>query len=184
LTSGSVIAASLVTGLNSDVPGLVVAQVSENAYDSITGRTLLIPQGARLVGRYETGIAFGQRRAAVIWQRIIWPDGSWLRIDDVPATDAQGQAGLADRVDLHTGSLLKGIALSTLLGAGTELGFGGDESELVRALRQSAQQNGARGGDRIVERHLNIPPTIRVRPGWPLRVVVHKDLVLKPWSGR
>lgn len=181
LSSGSVIAASLVTGLNSDVPGLVVAQISENVHDSITGRVLLIPQGARLVGRYDDRTAFGQRRARVIWQRIIWPDGSSLRIEDVPASDAMGQAGLADSVDLHSGSLLKGVALSTLLGAGTELGFGGEESELVRALRQSAQQNGARAGDRLVERHLDIPPTIRVRPGWPLRVIVHQDLVLKPW---
>ena len=181
LSSGSVIAASLVTGLNSDVPGLVVAQVTENVHDSITGRVLLIPQGARLVGRYEDRTAFGQRRARVIWQRIIWPDGSSLRIGDLPASDATGQAGLADSVDLHSGSLLKGIALSTLLGAGTELGFGGEESELVRALRQSAQQNGARAGDRLVDRHLDIPPTIRVRPGWPLRVIVHQDLILKPW---
>lgn len=175
------IAASLVTGLNSDVPGLVVAQVTENVHDSITGRVLLIPQGARLVGRYDDRTAFGQRRARVIWQRIIWPDGSSLRIGDVPASDATGQAGLADSVDLHSGSLLKGVALSTLLGAGTEFGFGGEESELVRALRQSAQQNGARAGDRLVDRHLDIPPTIRVRPGWPLRVIVHQDLILKPW---
>ncbi|KTE42443.1 conjugal transfer protein TrbI [Sphingopyxis sp. HIX] len=181
LSSGSVIAASLVTGLNSDVPGLVVAQVTENVHDSITGRVLLIPQGARLVGRYDDRTAFGQRRARVVWQRIIWPDGSSLRMEDVPASDAAGQAGLADSVDLHSGSLFKGVALSTLLGAGTELGFGGEESELVRALRQSAQQNGARAGDRLVDRHLDIPPTIRVRPGWPLRVVVHQDLVLKPW---
>ncbi|KQZ62042.1 conjugal transfer protein TrbI [Sphingopyxis sp. Root1497] len=181
LSSGSVIAASLVTGLNSDVPGLVVAQVTENVHDSITGRVLLIPQGARLVGRYDDRTAFGQRRARVIWQRIIWPDGSSLRIEDVPASDATGQAGLTDTVDLHSGSLLKGIALSTILGAGTELSLGGEESELVRALRQSAQQNGARAGDRLVERHLDIPPTIRVRPGWPLRVIVHQDLVLKPW---
>ncbi len=181
LSSGSLIAASLVTGLNSDVPGLVVAQVTENVHDSITGRVLLIPQGARLVGRYDDRTAFGQRRARVIWQRIIWPDGSSLRIGDVPASDATGQAGLADSVDLHSGSLLKGVALSTLLGAGTEFGFGGEESELVRALRQSAQQNGARAGDRLVDRHLDIPPTIRVRPGWPLRVIVHQDLILKPW---
>lgn len=181
LSSGSVIAASLITGLNSDVPGLVVAQVTENAYDSITGRTLLIPQGARLVGRYDDSIGFGQRRALVVWQRIIWPDGSSLRIDNVPATDASGQAGLADKVDLHTGQLLKGVALATLLGAGTELGFGDDESELVRAMREASQQNGARAGDRIVDRSLDIEPTIRVRPGSPLRVVVHKDLVLRPW---
>lgn len=181
VSSGSIIAASLVTGLDSDLPGLVVAQVSENVYDSITGRTLLIPQGARLLGRYESNIAFGQRRALVAWQRIIWPDGSSLTLDNAPASDAAGYAGLADKVDFHSWALLKGVGLATLLGVGTGLGFGGDESELVRALRESAQTGGARAGDRIVERNLDIAPTIRVRPGWPLRVIVHRDLVLAPW---
>lgn len=181
VSSGSIIAANLLTGLDSDLPGIVVAQVSENVYDSITGRTLLIPQGARLLGRYESNIAFGQRRAFVAWQRIIWPDGSSLTLDNAPASDAAGYTGLADKVDFHSWALLKGVGLATLLGVGTELGLGSEESELVRATRESAQTNGARAGDRIVEGNLDIPPTIRVRPGWPLRVIVHRDLVLAPW---
>lgn len=181
LSGGSIIAASLVTAINSDTPGLVVAQVTENCYDSLTGRTLLIPQGARLVGRYESGIGFGQRRAMVVWQRIIWPDGASLRIDNVPAADAGGMAGLADRVDFHGWALAKGVAISTLLGVGTELGFGARESELVRAMREAAQTSAARAGDRIVDKALDISPTVRVRSGWPVRVIVHKDLVLKPW---
>lgn len=180
LSAGSVIAASLITGLNSDLPGLVTAQVTENAYDSVTGRTLLIPQGSRLIGSYDSVVAFGQKRALVVWQRIILPDGSSIRIENVPATDTAGYAGLADRVDVHTWQLLKGVALSTLLGVGTELSFGSSESDLVRAIRESAQQNGSRAGDQLVTRNLNIQPTIRVRPGWPLRVVVHNDLVLRP----
>lgn len=182
LSGGSIIAANLVTGLNSDLPGIVVAQVSENVYDSITGRTLLVPQGARLLGRYESNIAFGQRRAFVAWQRIIWPDGSSMMLDNAPASDAAGFAGLADSVDFHGGALLKGVALASVLGVGTELGFGGNESELVRAMRESAQTNGSRAGDRIVERNVDIPPTIRVRPGWPLRVIVQQDIVLRPWQ--
>jgi len=181
LSAGSVIAASLITGLNSDLPGLVTAQVTENAYDSVTGRTLLIPQGSRLIGSYDSVVAFGQKRALVVWQRIVLPDGSSIRIDNVPASDTAGHAGLADRVDVHTWQLLKGIALSTLLGVGTELRFGSGESDLVRAIRESAQQSGARAGDQLVTRNLNIQPTLRVRPGWSLRVVVHKDIVLRPW---
>lgn len=181
LSAGSVIAASLITGLNSDLPGLVTAQVTENAYDSVTGRTLLIPQGARLIGSYDSVIAFGQRRALVAWQRIILPDGSSVRIDNLPATDTAGYSGLSDKVDMHTWQLLKGVALSTLLGVGTELSFGSGESDLVSALRESAQQSGASAGDQIVTRTLSVQPTIRVRPGWPLRVVVHKDIVLRPW---
>lgn len=181
--AGSIIAASLITGLNSDLPGLVTAQVTENVYDSVTGRSLLIPQGSRLIGSYDSVVAFGQSRALVVWQRIILPDGSSIRIDNVPATDTQGYAGLTDRIDRHTWQLLKGVVLSTLLGVGTELSFGNTESDLVRAIRESAQQSGARAGDQIVTRNLNIQPTLRVRPGWPLRVVVHKDVVLpRPWG--
>lgn len=181
--AGSVIAASLITGLNSDLPGLVVAQVTENVYDSVTGRTLLIPQGARLVGTYDSVVAFGQSRALLVWQRIVMPDGSSIQIDNLPATDTAGYAGLEDEVDFHTWRLIKGVVLSTLLGVGTELSLGGEESDLVRALRESTQQNANRAGQRITERNLNIQPTITVRPGWPLRVIVHKDLVLRPYRG-
>lgn len=184
LMAGSVISASLITGLNSDLPGLVTAQVTENAYDSVTGRILLVPQGSRLVGSYDSVVAFGQKRALVVWQRIILPDGASVRIDNVPATDTAGYAGLSDKVDVHTWQLLKGVALSTLLGVGTQLSFGSDESDLVRAIRESAQQSGSRAGDQLVTRNLNIQPTIRVRPGWPLRVVVHKDIVFSAPQSR
>jgi type IV secretion system protein TrbI len=183
LSAGSVIAASLVTGLNSDLPGMVVAQVTANAYDSATGRTLLIPQGARLIGRYNSVVAFGQSRALLVWERLVLPDGSSIQLDNIPATDAQGYAGVRDRVDFHTWRLLRGIGLSTLLGVGTQLTFGSEEADLVRALRESTQQNADRAGQRIVERNLDIQPTLRVRPGFPLRVVVHKDLILRPWRG-
>lgn len=181
LHAGAVIAASLITGLNSDLPGLVSAQVTENTYDSVTGRTLLIPQGSRLIGSYDSVVAFGQKRALVVWQRILMPDGSSVRIDNVPGADTAGYAGLADKVDMHTWQLLKGVALSTLLGVGTELSFGENEGDLVRAIRESTQQSASRAGDQIVMKNLNIQPTLRVRPGWPLRVVVHKDLILAPW---
>jgi type IV secretion system protein TrbI len=184
LSAGSIIAATMVTGLNSDLPGFVTAQVTENAYDSATGRILLIPQGSRLIGQYDSVIAFGQNRALLVWNRIILPDGSSIRIDNAPATDAAGYAGLADKVDVHSWKLLKGIALSTLLGVGTQLTFGSSESDLVRAIRESTQQNADRAGQQLVSKNLNIQPTITVRPGWPLRVVVHKDLVMRPWSER
>lgn len=181
--AGSVIAASLITGINSDLPGLVTAQVTQNVYDSVTGQLLLIPQGSRLIGSYDSVVAFGQSRALVVWQRIILPDGSSIRIDNVPATDTQGYAGLSDTIDRHTWQLLKGVALSTLLGVGTELGWGESESDLVRAIRESTQQNGSRAGDQLVTRNLDMQPTLRVRPGWPLRIVVHKDIVVgRAWG--
>jgi type IV secretion system protein VirB10 len=181
--AGTAIPASLVTGINSDLPGLVIAQVTENVYDTPTGRYLLIPQGARLIGKYDSVIAFGQSRALVIWYRIVMPDGSSIMIENLPATDTAGYAGLEDEVDYHTWRLITGVALSTLLGVGTELTFGEEESDLVRALRESAQRDTNRAGQRITERNLNIQPTITIRPGWPLRVIVHKDLVLRPYRG-
>ena len=137
--AGTIIAASLVSGLNSDLPGFVIAQVTEHVYDSVSGRHLLIPQGSRLLGKYDNVVAFGQERALVVWQRIILPDGSSVVIDNLPATDTGGYAGLADQVDLHTWKLLKGVALATVLGVGSELAFGSSDSDLVKALQQSTQ---------------------------------------------
>lgn len=182
LHAGSVIAASLITGLNSDLPGLVTAQVTENVYDSATGHILLVPQGARLLGRYDSVVAFGQSRALVVWQRLVMPDGRSLRLDNLPATDPSGYAGLEGKVDFHTWRLLKGVAIATLLGVGTELSLTG-ESDLVEAIRESAQSNAARAGDQLARRNLDIPPTITIRPGAPVRLIVHQDLVLAPWPG-
>jgi type IV secretory pathway VirB10-like protein len=125
-------------------------------------------------------VAFGQKRALVIWQRILFPDGSSVRIDNVPATDPSGYAGLADRVDLHTWALLKGVAVSTLLRVGSSLSPAG-ESDLIRAIRESTQGNVSRAGDQLTSRNLQIQPTITVRSGASVRLIVHKDLVLAPW---
>ena len=180
LSAGSVISASLITGLRSDLPGLVTAQVTSPVFDSPTGRILLIPQGSRLIGSYDSVVAFGQKRALVVWQRIMLPDGSSLRIDNVPATDASGYAGLQDKVDFHTWALLKGVALATVLGVGSEMTVTGD-SDLVQAIRESTQQKVSRAGDQLTSRNLNIQPTITIRPGATIRLVVHKDLILAPW---
>lgn len=180
LSAGTIIPASLITGLNSDLPGTVIAQVTENVSDSMTGRTILVPQGARLIGSYDSVVAYGQRRVLVVWNHIVLPDGSAVQLDNLPATDASGYAGVQDGVDSHGWQLLKGIALSTLFGVGTQLSLGGG-SDLARAIRESAQQNAAHAGDRITSRNLDVQPTITVRPGWPVRALVNKDLVLQPW---
>jgi type IV secretion system protein TrbI len=183
LMAGTVIAASLITGLNSDLPGFVIAQVTENVFDTVSGRHLLIPQGARLVGKYDNIVAFGQERALVVWQRIILPDGTSIVIDNLPATDTGGYAGLADQVDFHTWKLLKGVALATVLGVGGDLAFDSSDSDLIRALQQSTQATTNRAGQRLIERQLNVQPTITVRPGWPLRIIVHRDILLRPYRG-
>lgn len=182
LSAGSVIAASLITGLRSDLPGLVIAQVTERVFDSATGQTELIPQGARLIGRYDSVVAYGQKRALVVWQRLILPDGSSLTLDNMPATDPSGYAGLADQVDAHGWLLLKGAALSTLLGVGANLTFT-NEGALAQAIRESTQQNVSRAGDQLTSQNLRVQPTITVRPGAAVRLIVERDLILPPWHG-
>jgi type IV secretion system protein VirB10 len=183
LMAGSVIAGSLITGINSDVPGMVVAQVTQQVFDSATGEVLLIPQGARLIGNYDSVVAYGQSRALVVWKRLVMPDGQSLRLDNMPATGPSGQAGLVDKVDYHSGQLLKGVAIATLLGVGTEISISG-ENDLVQAIREAAQTSMSRAGDQITQRNLDIRPTITIRPGAPVRLIVRQDLMLAPWKER
>ena len=182
LQSGSVIPAALITGIRSDLPGQVTAQVTQNVYDSPTGRILLIPQGARLVGDYDSEIAAGQERVLLAWDRLILPGGRSIRLDRQPGTDARGIAGLADRTDHHWGSMLRAALVSTLLGVGAELGSDGDDA-LVRALRDGSQDTINQSGRRLVERQMNIPPTLTIRAGFALRVLVTRDLILEPEGG-
>lgn len=176
--AGTLIPASLVTGLNSDLPGKVIAQVSQPVYDTVTGVHLLIPQGARLIGRYQSEVSFGQERALLVWDRIILPDGSSLQISE-PASDAQGYAGVSDRTDHHWDRVFAAAGLATLLGIGSELGS--DDDDVERAIRRGFGDSVSEAGQRVVDRNLGIQPTIRIRPGWPVRVIVTRDLVLRPY---
>jgi type IV secretion system protein TrbI len=181
IMAGSLLAASLVTGLNSDLPGTAIAQITESVFDTATGEHLLIPQGSRLIGKYDSVVAFGQKRALVVWSRIILPNGDSVTIDNLPAADTAGYAGLEDNVDPHSWQILKGIGLATVFGISSELTLGNSGDTVVQALRQSIQTNTNQAGQRMVERELDVQPTITVRPGWPLRVIVTKDLILKPY---
>lgn len=180
--AGTIIPASLVTGLNSDLPGQVIAQVTQHIYDTPTGQHLLIPQGSRLIGQYDSVIAFGQSRALVTWSRIIMPDGTSMVIENLPGADLSGFAGLKDRVDNHTLNIFKAAILSTVLSIGSELGRDTSESDLLEALRDGGQRTFNQAGQRIVNQQLNVQPTIKVRPGWRLNVIVNKDLVLQPYG--
>jgi type IV secretion system protein VirB10 len=182
LMAGSTIAAALITGLSSDIPGQVIAQVTEDVFDTVTGRTRLIPQGARLIGEYDARVAHGQTRALVVWTRLILPDGRSITLDRMSATDGGGAAGLSDRIDNHWGSIAKAGLLSMLFGAGTELANFGEDDAIADAIRDGSGQTIGRAGDRIVERQLQIQPTITVRPGARVRVLVSRDLALEPWG--
>jgi type IV secretion system protein VirB10 len=180
--AGSVIPAALITGIRSDLPGQVTAQVTQNVYDSPTGSYLLIPQGARLIGQYDSQVAFGQSRVLLVWNRLIMPDGTSIVLERQSGADAEGFAGLEDEVDHHWGQLFRAAALSTLLGVGTELGSSDDESDIAKAIRESAQDSVSEVGQQIVRRQLDIQPTLTVRPGFPVRVIVNRDLVLAPYG--
>ena len=182
LQAGAVISAALITGLRSDLPGQVTAQVTEDTYDSPTGRILLIPQGARLVGQYDSQVAFGQSRALLVWNRLIMPNGRSIVLERQPGADPEGFAGLEDEVDNHWGILFKAAILSTLLSVGSEAGTsGGNGNSLAQAIRQGASQSFNQTGAQVVGRSLNVQPTITIRPGFPVRVLVTHDLVLEPY---
>lgn len=184
--AGTIIPAALVTGINSDLPGQVIANVTEAVYDTATGRHLLIPQGSRLIGRYDSQVAFGQRRVLLVWTRLILPDTSSVALDRLPGIDAAGYAGLEDGVDWHWDRILAGAALSTLLGVGAELAAPEsrtDGNRIVIATREGAQDAVNQVGQEITKRSMSIQPTLTIRPGFAMRVMVNKDLVfLRPYQ--
>lgn len=182
LQAGSVIPAALITGIRSDLPGQITAQVTQNVYDSLTGSLLLIPQGTRLIGAYDNSVTVGQRRVLLIWTRLIFPDGRSFVLERQPGADTAGYAGLEDRVDNHWGSILRAAGLSTLLAVGAELSLD-EEDRLARALRDGALDTINEAGQRIVQRQLEVPPTLTIRPGFPVRVIVTRDLVFAPSGG-
>jgi len=181
--AGSVIPAALLTGLRSDLPGQITAQVTEAVYDSPTGKVLLIPQGARLIGQYDAQVAFGQSRALLVWNRIVMPNGRSIVLERQPGADPEGYAGLEDEVDNHWGALFKAAMLSTILSVGSEAGTSNNQNSLVDAIRRGSSDSFSQTGRQVVGRSLQVQPTITIRPGFPVRVIVTRDLVMEPYAG-
>jgi len=184
--AGTVIPAALITAINSDLPGEVIAQVTEPVYDHATGRTVLIPQGSRLIGQYDSQVAYGQERALIAWNRLIMPNGRSINIGSMTGADLTGASGLHDRVNDHFGQLAKGILLSTLFSVGAasaQDASARSSGDLVINSAGSGVSNEAQQvGQQITARDLNRQPTITVRAGWPLRVLVNKDMILAPYQ--
>ncbi|MDH1292844.1 TrbI/VirB10 family protein [Pseudomonas aeruginosa] len=183
--AGTVIAGALVTGIKSDLPGDVIATVTEPVFDTATGKFLLIPQGSRILGKYNSQVSYGQSRVQVVWNRIILPDTSSLTLDNLVGTDPAGYAGLEDDVDWHWNRIVAGAVLTTLLGVGAELAAPEnrqDGNRIVIAGRDSAQDSINQVGQEITRRNMNIQPTLTERPGLPVRIIVNRDLVLRPYQ--
>jgi len=183
--AGTVIAAALVTGIKSDLPGDVIATVTEPIYDTATGKFLLIPQGARLMGKYNSQVSYGQSRTQVVWNRVILPDTSSFQLDNLVGADPAGYAGLEDGVDWHWDRILAGAAMTTLLGIGAELAAPEnrqDGDRVIIAGRDGLQDTVNQVGQEMTRRNMNIQPTLTSQPGLPVRIIVNRDLVLRPYQ--
>jgi type IV secretion system protein VirB10 len=184
LQAGAILPTVLITGISSDLPGPVIGQVRENVYDSVSGNTLLIPQGSRLLAQYDSMVSWGQERVLLCWNRLVFPNGDSIDLQCMPASDLEGKAGLTDQVDEHWFRLLRGATIATLLAA-TSAGLAGNTASFSPTLEQTAARNAAGEingvGQRVTARDLSIQPTITVRPGYAVNVIVTKDIVLPPY---
>ncbi|WP_144880490.1 TrbI/VirB10 family protein [Gluconacetobacter diazotrophicus] len=182
LQAGTVIAGALNTKISSDLPGQIVGHVTQNVYDSPTGRYLLIPQGATLFGAYNSSVSFGQQRTQIIWTRLIFPNGESLVLEKLPGGDAIGQSGLSDEVNNHWGQLFRAALVTMLLSVGSEAGTSQSENNLAQAIRSGASNGFSMVGNRLIDRSLNVQPTLTDRPGLPFTILVGHDLLLKPYQ--
>ena len=189
IKAGTVISAALVTGVNSDLPGEIVAQVTDNVYDTATGHSLLVPQGSRLVGKYDSLLSYGQNRALVVWNRLILPNGDSIDLEGMPGSDQTGAAGLEDQTNHHRWQFAGALAVSTLLSLGpsvatalAESGHSGSDTNIYTAPASALSGNTSQVGENLLNRELNRPNTITVRPGWPLNVLINRDLVMRSYT--
>ncbi len=182
LKRGSVIPATLITGINSDLPGRITAQVSQNVYDSATGHRLLIPQGTKLFGRYDSKVSFGQSRVLVVWSDIIFPNGSTLQIGGMVGTDAEGYGGFNDKVNNHYLKTFGSAVMIALIGTGIDMAVPQSSTLATQdtasdAARRNFAETFGRVADRTIQRNMDVQPTLQIRPGYKFNVLVDQDIV-------
>ena len=185
IRAGFVLPAIMISGINSDLPGQVMAQVSQNVYDTATGRFLLIPQGTRLIGTYSSDVGYGQERVLMAWQRLIFPDGKTLDIRAMPGADSAGYAGFSDQVNNHwfrtisSAILMSGvIAAVDLSQDNTNSSDSSDRQRAGDALSEALGQTLGQVLGQIISKNLNISPTLEIRPGYRFNVIAVKDMTL------
>jgi len=185
LMAGTVLPAVLISGINSDLPGHIIAQIRENVFDTVQGRYLLVPQGTKLLGSYDNMVSWGQDKVMLVWSRLIMPDGATIVLDNMPGVDVMGYAGLKDKVNNHYMKIASAILMSTFLSVGTRRIAGevnGNDPTFGQEMASHASADINQAGQKIVTRHLNVPPTLEIRPGFPFNVMVNKDIILRPYE--
>ncbi|WP_412058712.1 TrbI/VirB10 family protein [Bartonella sp. DGB2] len=183
IRAGFIIPAVMISGINSELPGQIIAQVSQNVYDTATGKYVLIPQGARLVGSYSSDVSYGQSRVLVGWQRVIFPDGRAIDIGGMPGTDAGGYSGFTDQVNNHYFRIFGSAILMSAITAGVSISQGTNGLAPNTPPTISSQMNAALGQQlgqvsaQMIQKNMNISPTLEIRPGYRFNIMVVKDLV-------
>ena len=181
--AGTFIPATLITGINSDLPSNSVAVVRENVYDTVTGNHLLIPKGTRIIGTYDSGVSFGQNRLLIVWQRLIFPNGKYIGLDNMGGIDLSGYAGFTGKVNNHFLKLLQAVVLSSALGAGGAIVTSKDKDDWQSEAGKGAGQVILDFGNKMGEKILNMQPTIEIKQGYRFNIMVQSDLVLTPYEG-
>lgn len=189
LKTGAVIPGVMLTGINSDLPGNMIAQVAQNVYDTATGRNLLIPQGTKIYGVYDSRVVYGQSRVLIAWNRLIFPDGSSISLGAMPGGDMSGMAGFNDEVDNHYFRIFGSAFLLSLVTGGMAYALdsansklGGEsrngtsmQDEMTSALAAQLGQTTTT----LLQKNLNIKPTLEIRPGYQFNIVVTKDVAFR-----
>lgn len=189
LFAGSVIPAVLVSGIDSDLPGVISAQVRQTVYDSLNPNVVLIPQGTKLIGQYSSAVAYGQNRVLAAWRRLIFPNGATIDLEGMSAADGQGRSGLNDQVDNHTFRTFGSAILMSLLGVGAQLSQPQNSgafntppagAQAASALATSLNQTGAL----LLQKNLQVQPTLKIRSGYTFNVMVNRTMILPPYQSR
>jgi type IV secretion system protein VirB10 len=184
--AGTIIPTVLISGINADLPGMITAQVREPVYDTISGEILLIPQGTRALGQYDSKVVYGQRRVLVAWHRLIMPNGTSISLGGMPGIDLAGYAGVKDKVNHHWGRVFGSVILSSVLSVGARVSAGTVSSDQgISPGEQFALEAGGnfnQVGQDLVRKNLNIQPTLEIRPGFAMNILVHKDMVMRPYD--
>ncbi len=181
--AGAVLPGVMITGINSDLPGQIEGQISQNVYDTVTGHYLLLPQGTKVLGTYDSRVTYGQSRVLVVWTRLVRPDGSNIDLEGMPGVDMSGYSGMTGKVDRHLVRLLTAVVLGSVIQAGTTAGTSYTNPSVVDIARQGAGAGINDATQQIVHKELNIQPTIIVAPGSRFNVFTTKDMILPPYEG-